>query len=324
MADKLTSPLIIKYQKDFEDRPQSRVFVPLAESYRKVGMVERAVDVLRQGLEFHPNYVTAHVVLGNCYYDLKNYERALRILSPLFNSGSENLKLLKLLADCHYEVGNLEESKKFLKYLLFLNPTDTHIASMLEKVEERVPEQVLTDDLPAIKENRFNANIQKEVYKEADEWVRVDTKSVEKTSETEVSDDEWSVGSIRDVRESIKEELPTQVSLDLVNIYQAQGLFDRALAILEEYIKINPDRDDFKRKRIELQSLRQEKKPVFEVKTLDDLPDENGVEDSEQLDAQPAISDQDSSKIRITKRKEKLNGLLSAIKKRAEARKELN
>lgn len=274
MADKLSSPLILKYQRDFEEKPQSRVFVPLAESYRKVGLVTRAIDVLRQGLEFHPNYVTAHVVLGNCYYDLKQFERALRILSPLFDSGSENLKLLRLLANCHYELGELEEAKKFFKYLLFLNPNDQEAVSMLEKIEDRVPEQVLTDDLPEIKENRFDANIQKEIYKDADEWVRVDTKSVEEEDPEEVKVDEWTVGTIEETREKIKEELPTQISLDLVNIYQSQGLFERALAILNEYLKVNPKRDDFLRKKSELSALLEQKNQKFELKTLDDLPDE--------------------------------------------------
>lgn len=329
MADKLSSPLILKYQKEFEEKPHSRVFVPLAESYRKVGLVEKAIDFLRQGLEFHPNYVTAHVVLGNCYFDLKQYEKALRILSPLFEKGSENLKLLRLLSKTNYELGNYEDSKKFLKYLLFLNPNDLETTQLLEKIEDRVPERVLTDELPEVKENRFNANIQNEVFKDADEWVRVDTKTDTKADveEDDSNADNWSVGTVEQVRETLKEELPTELSLDLVNIYQSQGLFDRALDILEEYLKVHPKKQQFLDKKDELLAIKNNKRPIFETQTIDELPDdtEQSVEPIQSLEDIP-----DEEPVQVTKTTEqrdekttlRLNKFLSAVKKRAESRKQ--
>jgi tetratricopeptide (TPR) repeat protein len=331
LADKLTSPLILKYQKEFEEKPHSRVFVPLAESYRKVGLVEKAIDFLRQGLEFHPNYVTAHVVLGNCYYDLKQHEKALRILSPLFEKGSENLKLLRLLSKSHYELNNFEDSKKFLKYLLFLNPNDEEVIGLLEKIEDRVPEQVLTDEQPSIQENRFNANIQNEIFKEADEWVRVDAKtSPVKEEKQESNANDWSVGTVQDAREAIKEELPTELSLDLVNIYQSQGLFERALDILDEYLKVHPKKEEFIRKRDELLAIQENKRPVFETKTLDELPDEQEIQsnNSKTLDEIPNEEEPEVVAQPAPRRGEaktaRLNSFLSAVKKRAESRKVLN
>ncbi|HKZ57404.1 MAG TPA: hypothetical protein VJ024_06855, partial [Thermodesulfovibrionales bacterium] len=49
--------------------PSSKLFVPLAEEYKKAGMFEEAVDVLMKGLERHPNYMSARVSLGKIYIE---------------------------------------------------------------------------------------------------------------------------------------------------------------------------------------------------------------------------------------------------------------
>ena len=50
----LLSPLFLKYQADYEKNPRSRVFAPLAETYRKLGMTDKAMEILSQGIRFHP------------------------------------------------------------------------------------------------------------------------------------------------------------------------------------------------------------------------------------------------------------------------------
>ena len=42
-----SSPLLLKYLKTLEEDPASRVFAPLGETYRRLGQVEKAVEVLK-------------------------------------------------------------------------------------------------------------------------------------------------------------------------------------------------------------------------------------------------------------------------------------
>lgn len=310
MSDKLKSPLILKYQKDYENNPKSRVFVPLAESYRKVGLIEKAIDILRKGLEHHPHYVTAHVVLGNCYIDLKQYEKALRVLSPVAEEGSENLKLLRLLAITYREMNELENAKKYYKYLLFFNPKDEESADQLKKLEDRMPEEALKEELPKVKSNQFDANIEKEVYQEADEWMRVDLKEdvQAKKTETESSVEGWKVESINSIRNQMKEDLPKEISVDLVNVYQSQGLYQRALEILDAYLKRDPDNQIFIEKQKNLKLLLDKKTNKIKVQTLEDLPDEGSASQKQETD----------SPKRVSMRKQRLESLLSGIKKKAQ------
>ena len=42
------NPLIFSYLKKFQEDPASRVFAPLAEAYRKAGLVDEAIDIARE------------------------------------------------------------------------------------------------------------------------------------------------------------------------------------------------------------------------------------------------------------------------------------
>ena len=60
---------IEKLERKHAEHPEGRFFVPLANAYRKMGDVETAEALLRAGVERHPDYLSAHIVLGRCLAD---------------------------------------------------------------------------------------------------------------------------------------------------------------------------------------------------------------------------------------------------------------
>jgi len=50
----------------WERDPASRLFLQLAEEYRRDGQPEAALKVLETGLGHHPGYLAARVALGRC------------------------------------------------------------------------------------------------------------------------------------------------------------------------------------------------------------------------------------------------------------------
>lgn len=137
----LLSPLFLKYQTDYEKNPRSRVFAPLAETYRKLGMTDKAMEILSQGIRFHPTYVMGYLGLAFCYYDLKQYSLAYNTLRPLVESSRDNIRLQKLFADICLELGYREESLDTYKYLLFINPRDRDVAMQVATLESLIEEQ---------------------------------------------------------------------------------------------------------------------------------------------------------------------------------------
>jgi len=62
---------IEKLERRYAENPDGRYFAPLADAYRKAGQVDRALELVRAGLEKHADYLSAHIVLGRCLLDKK-------------------------------------------------------------------------------------------------------------------------------------------------------------------------------------------------------------------------------------------------------------
>ena len=124
MNQEYISPIIIKYQKAYETNPTSRVFAPLAESYRKVGMVEKAMSILKEGIRHNPTYVMGYMGLSFCYVDLKQFQMAYSTVRPLIGQNRDNLRLQRLFGQICMELHLYDEALETYKYLLFINPKD--------------------------------------------------------------------------------------------------------------------------------------------------------------------------------------------------------
>ena len=146
----LLSPLFLKYQSDFEKNPRSRVFAPLAESYRKLGMTDKAMEILSQGIRYNPGYVMGYLGLAFCYFDLRQFNLAYTTLRPLIEANRDNLRLQKLFADTCIELGKQEEALETFKYLLFINPRDKEVAELVTKLEREIEERYRPAHKPII------------------------------------------------------------------------------------------------------------------------------------------------------------------------------
>jgi tetratricopeptide (TPR) repeat protein len=137
----LLSPLFLKYQADYEKNPRSRVFAPLAETYRKLGMTDKAMEILAQGIRFHPTYVMGYLGLAFCYADLKQYTLAYNTLRPIVETSRDNIRLQKLFADVCLHLSYKEEALDAYKYLLFINPRDKEVSLQVAALENMIEDQ---------------------------------------------------------------------------------------------------------------------------------------------------------------------------------------
>ncbi|MDP9349025.1 MAG: tetratricopeptide repeat protein, partial [Gemmatimonadota bacterium] len=62
---KTASDEIAQLEQEHSRNPEGRLFVHLAEAYRRSGELDRARDILTRGLQHHADYTSAHVVLAN-------------------------------------------------------------------------------------------------------------------------------------------------------------------------------------------------------------------------------------------------------------------
>jgi len=231
----------------YEKNPDSRVFAPLAETYRKLGMVEDALSILKKGLKHHPRYITALTTLGQCYLDQGRLDLAYQTLFPLVEENRENVLMQKLFAKICDEKGFLEEALETYKYLLYLNPKDSKIAEKVYELEKEFEEDrgESIDCVEAIgSENEdlwrqvdFGSAdaVTKESLEELDEVIQQSLQA----SQSELGPETSSAKVVSMGQPETKAEDPI-ISHTLVDLYCEQKQYDMAKDILEKIIMLNP------------------------------------------------------------------------------------
>lgn len=268
------SSLLAKYSLKYERNPRSRVFAPLAETYRKLGMLDEAMQILKDGIRIHPSYTLGYIVLANCYYDIQNYELAYNTIRPFVAKNLENITMQKLFAKTCINLGHLEEALQTFKHLLLLNPKDTFVADQVK---------ILEDDL-LVDQEEFTESVDQENLANdfsEDDWVQVnfnekksekdedilDTWKMKKNSpldefKSEIKDNQINLkehdledpfyleefdNHSDDVISNLDEEIGSYsedknpiITHTLVDLYCAQGHTDKAIQILENILELHP------------------------------------------------------------------------------------
>jgi len=117
MADSQSAARIRDLEQRMAAMPGSRIFVGLAEEYRRAGRFADALATLRNGLEAHPTYLSARIAIARLYQETGRVQEAIDAFSSALASDRENLVAAKALGDLHWRQGNVVESlKKFKLY----------------------------------------------------------------------------------------------------------------------------------------------------------------------------------------------------------------
>ena len=122
--------------------PGSRLFVSLAEEYRKLGRFKQALSALQKGLLAHPGYVAAQVALGRVYVEVGQGTDAIATFTKVLVSDPGNLVASKSLADIYLARGDKLEALKKLKLYRALSgdrKVDGAITDLESQVEPRPP-----------------------------------------------------------------------------------------------------------------------------------------------------------------------------------------
>jgi tetratricopeptide (TPR) repeat protein len=140
MSQERYHPIIYKYLKKYQEDPASRVFAPLAEAYRKANRVDEAIEIAREGLKVHPNFVGGRVALARALFDKKLYEEVIEELRPVVRDVPDNLVAQRLLAESFLMQGQVAEALSAFKMLLYFAPQDTETANLVRELEAQAYE----------------------------------------------------------------------------------------------------------------------------------------------------------------------------------------
>ncbi len=124
-----------RLKEKLDKDPNSKLFIPLAEEYKKAGMFDEAIDVLTKGLERQPEYMSARVSLGKIYLERGMLEEARAEFEKVISTIPDNLYAHKKLAEIYSNLGEKDRAVKEFKTVLKLNPMDEGAATSLSDIE---------------------------------------------------------------------------------------------------------------------------------------------------------------------------------------------
>lgn len=136
---------IEKLERRFQENPQGLTFAPLAEAYRKSGDPQRAIGVLTPGLELHPDYIPASIVLGRCHLDLKDDAAAEHAFAHVLELDTENVIALKALADITERGTRFGDAARWLEQLLTVDRSNDDAREQLERVRASHAQQSVAE-----------------------------------------------------------------------------------------------------------------------------------------------------------------------------------
>ncbi len=126
---------IEKLERRYAENPHGLTFAPLAEMHRKNGDVQRALDLLKPGLQNHPDYIPASIVLGRCHLDLGDLPAAETAFTHVLGLDGENVIALKALADINERLHRFDDAERWLNTLLSLDRSNDEARDQLARLE---------------------------------------------------------------------------------------------------------------------------------------------------------------------------------------------
>lgn len=118
--------------------PNSRMFVQLAEEYRKAGLLDDAIGVCEEGLKKHPDYPSAQVALGRALLEAESYDRAGEQFEAVLAKIPDNILANKFLGETYHRLGRYEEAIQKYQVVQTLAPEDTELEERIQAVRDEL------------------------------------------------------------------------------------------------------------------------------------------------------------------------------------------
>lgn len=246
---------IKKYEDMLARDPNSYCFAPLAELYRKLGMLDDAINIAQRGCEIHPEYVGGYMALGRAYFEKGMKSESRTALEKVVRVTPDNLLAQRLLTQIYIDAGDVAAAEKSLKIILVQNPGDMESQVLLNSLPRIAGDQPSAVDMPP-RENVAGAGM---VAEPDDSLELEDAEILEELEEAEEGEDEEFIYPVQP-RATVPDSLiPGELegkdplnTVTLAELYISQGFLKRALTIYRELVMADPDNLELKRRLVEL------------------------------------------------------------------------
>jgi tetratricopeptide (TPR) repeat protein len=194
---------ISSYLQIVSKDPHSTAFVPLAEAYRQIGLLDDALEAARMGTTMLPHFSPGFATLGRILGQMGRIDEAMSAYARALSIDRQSQSALVGLARLHLVRGERELARKILLQAAEFHPQDEMVENMLVALDLPRPWHEEPVAAPVVKSVASSA-------------------VAEKLSAEPVAG----------------EPIPTAT---LAEIYAKQGLTDQAARVYDEILRLEPD-----------------------------------------------------------------------------------
>lgn len=131
----ISPEFVERYQILYAKDPKSRIFAPLAEAYRRMGLLKEALQVSQNGVEDHPHFASGLLTHAKILNELNYKKEAIYYLRKAVDLAPENILAQSTLASLLMEAKEAREALQVYKMILYLNPEHAEALKAVKKLE---------------------------------------------------------------------------------------------------------------------------------------------------------------------------------------------
>lgn len=242
---------IAKLEALYAEHPEGRVFTHLAEACRKAGDLDRAREVLTEGIERYPEYSSAHVVLGRVLMDLEQHDEARAEFRRVLELDNHNLVAHRSLGDIARLEGRTEDALEHYHELLELEPSDHEVGAIVSEMSEG-PAVPASDAGEPSEEDEWALTGDLESEGGATEVPDAEDRPAEASPADSDAAAEVAAGEVEEP-EAEGEEGVDVMTETIAQVYARQGLYDRAADVYRELVRGRPDDPELRERLAEME-----------------------------------------------------------------------
>jgi predicted regulator of Ras-like GTPase activity (Roadblock/LC7/MglB family)/predicted Zn-dependent protease len=126
---------ITKCQKILDADPGSQIFAALADAYRKKGLFGKAFEICSKGIENHPDYGSAFIVMAKISLDQGNHTEAAFQLQKATAVGGRTRSVDVLEAEILIKQGQLSKARHILEKLHISDPRNETVNNLIQHLD---------------------------------------------------------------------------------------------------------------------------------------------------------------------------------------------